>query len=136
LGGRFRQARPIEQRERASERAAELTSGARGTERVLACAEKTGADKSAPPGSERERERARDGADRHGVRLSGRGGHTGAHTGHGPSWADWAELGFSFSLEFLMPFLFIFSSELNSNSNTNSNNSYMCIKQKNNLGST
>jgi hypothetical protein len=33
-GGRFRQARPTEQRERASERAAELTSGARRTETV------------------------------------------------------------------------------------------------------
>jgi hypothetical protein len=60
-GGRFRRAEPTEQRGQASERAAELTSGAHRTERRLACAEKAGADKSSPPGSERERERARGG---------------------------------------------------------------------------
>jgi hypothetical protein len=53
----------------------------------------------------------------------------------GLDWACWAEMGFSFSREFLNTFLFIFSMDLNSNSNqiqiqTISN---MCIKQKNNL---
>jgi hypothetical protein len=45
---------------------------------------------------------------------------------------------FFFSRDFLNDFIFIFSSELNSNSNINpnSNNSNMCIKSKNNLGST
>jgi hypothetical protein len=36
-------------------------------------------------------------------------------------WADWAELGFPFSREFLIAFLFIFSSVFNSNSNQVSN---------------
>jgi hypothetical protein len=39
----------------------------------------------------------------------------------GLSWAEWAEIGFSFSLEFLMPFLFIFSMDFKSNSNQISN---------------
>jgi hypothetical protein len=41
-----------------------------------------------------------------GVHLSG---DMGARGLAGLSWAEWAEFGFSFSLEFLMPFLFIFS---------------------------
>jgi hypothetical protein len=51
---------------------------------------------------------------------------------------NWAEFGFPFFSKFLIAFLFIFSSELYPNSNTksNSNNSSMCIKSKNNLGST
>jgi hypothetical protein len=46
-------------RQRASEHISALTSGARGTERerASACAEGTCADRSTPPGSERERER-------------------------------------------------------------------------------
>jgi hypothetical protein len=63
-----------------------------------------------------------------GVHLSGDAGARGLA---GLSWAEWAEIGFSFSLNFLVPFLFIFCSELNSNSNI----SNMCIKSKNNLGS-
>jgi hypothetical protein len=48
----------------------------------------------------------------------------------GPSWAGWAELAFSFFLEFLMAFLFIslgFSNQIQMQIQTISN---MCIKQK------
>jgi hypothetical protein len=50
---------PIEQKERASERAVVMTSGVRKTERESkrVCAEETGANSLAPPGSKRERER-------------------------------------------------------------------------------
>jgi hypothetical protein len=56
----------------------------------------------------------------------------------GLRWACWAKLRFSIFLEFPVAFLFIFSRVSKSNSNqiqiqTISN---MCIKQKNNLGST
>jgi hypothetical protein len=37
------------------------------------------------------------------------------------SWPEWAEIGFSFSLKFLMSFLFIFSIDFKSNLNQNSN---------------
>jgi hypothetical protein len=47
-GGWFRQVGPTEHRER----------GPWDRERMLACAEENGTDKSAPPGSEREREGA------------------------------------------------------------------------------
>jgi hypothetical protein len=64
---------------------------------------KTGADRLAPLGSEREREDARE---RElpligGVRLSGGAGAR-------PGWAGWAAFCFSFSLDFLIPFLFLF----------------------------
>jgi hypothetical protein len=77
--------------------------------------EKTSADKSAPPGSKRERGRE----SACGMALIGRVGLSGQgeHAGLGLSWAGWAELGFSFSLEFVMPFLFIFSMDFKSNSN-------------------
>jgi hypothetical protein len=39
----------------------------------------------------------------------------------GLDWAEWAKIGFSFSLEFLMPFIFIFSMGFKSNSNQISN---------------
>jgi hypothetical protein len=66
----------------------------------------SGADKSAPSGSEREREGAREGELllTGGVRLSGGAGAR-------PGWADLGRLGcfpFSFSLDFLIPFLFLF----------------------------
>jgi hypothetical protein len=53
-------------------------------------------------------------------------------------WAEWAEIAFSFSRDFPNAFLFIFSMDFKSNSNPIQiqPNSNMCIKQKNNLGST
>jgi hypothetical protein len=82
---------------RNKERAAERTSfsaderGPWDRESKLACAERTGTDKSTPPDSERERgERARAGvALTGGDRLLGRGGHAGA----GARARDWAEVG-------------------------------------------
>jgi hypothetical protein len=62
-----------------------------------------------------------------GARLSGRGGRA---CGAGLSWADWAEMAFHFSSEFLIPFLFIFYREFKSNHNLNSNISILCINQK------
>src|SRR5690242_2129119 len=49
-----------------------------------------------------------------GVQLSGDAGARGLA---GSSWGGWAELGFSFSRDFLNSFLFIFSRVFNSNSN-------------------
>jgi hypothetical protein len=46
------------------------------------------------------------------VRRSGR-----ARGLAGLSWVEWAQFSFSFSLEFLMPFLFIFYMDFKSNSN-------------------
>jgi hypothetical protein len=46
------------------------------------------------------------GADRQGPPV-----RKGAGARAGMGWAGWAELGFSFSSEFLIPFLFIFSLE-------------------------
>jgi hypothetical protein len=77
---------------------------------------KTSADKLAPAGRERERERARErgtAADRRGPHVRRRGR---------PSWLGqaglvWAAFPFSFSLDFLIPFLFLFSRVLNPNSN-------------------
>jgi hypothetical protein len=100
---------------------------ARGSGRA---SEETGADTVAPPnnGREREGERARL-ALTGGSHLSGGAGARGLA---GSNWAERAEISFSIFLEFPNTFLFIFSMEFNSNSN----NSNMCIKQKNNLGST
>jgi hypothetical protein len=65
----------------------------------------TGADRSAQLGSERGREGARE---RElpltgGVRLSS-GAGARARGLAGPTWAGWAALPFSFSLDFLIPF--------------------------------
>jgi hypothetical protein len=51
------------------------------------------------------RARTRDIADRWGSSVSRRGGARGLA---GLSWPEWAAFGFSFSLEFLMPFIFYF----------------------------
>jgi hypothetical protein len=69
----------------------------------------TCADRSAPLGSEREREGAREGnlPLTGGVRLSG-GAGTRARGLAGPTWAGWAAFPFSFSLDFLIPFPFLF----------------------------
>jgi hypothetical protein len=82
----------------------------------------TGANTPAPLGKGRERERA------------GRGGETAADRWsppvrrHGSAWPRWAGLGrfglkwiFSFSREFLLPFIFIFFRVFISNSNQVSN---------------
>jgi hypothetical protein len=75
-------------------------------ERGSVRAKETGADRSAPLGSEREREGARERlAPTGGVRLSGAAGAQGT----GPGGLVWAEMAFSFSLDFLIPFLFLFS---------------------------
>jgi hypothetical protein len=59
--------------------------------------------------SERERESARERKPplTGGARLSG-GAGAWARSLAGPSWVVWAALRFSFSLDFLIPFLFIF----------------------------
>jgi hypothetical protein len=81
--------------------------------------------------------RAQVGADRRGPTVSeGRTRARGRLAG--PIWASWAEMVFSFSKEFLMPFLFIFSRDSNQIQTPNQIQiiSNMCVKQKNNLGST
>jgi hypothetical protein len=69
----------------------------------------TGADRSAPLGSEREREGAREGELplTGGVRMSGRAGAR-ARGLSGLSVLVWAAFSFSFSLNFLIPFPFLF----------------------------
>jgi hypothetical protein len=81
---------------------------------------------------------AQAGADRRGPPVSHRGHTDAGARGTGPAWAKWAEMAFSISREFIMPFLFIFSRVFNSNSNqvSNSNKSNMCNNSKNNWGST
>jgi hypothetical protein len=76
---------------------------------------KTGADRSAPLDSEREREGAREGELPliGGVRMLG-GASERARRLAGPSWAGWAAFPFSFSLDFLIPFLFLFYRVFNS----------------------
>jgi hypothetical protein len=115
------------------ERAIRLTSGPHGTTRESARARRSLV--SVPLGSEREREKRECGR---GTVLTG-GDHLSEKGKReaGPTWASWAELAFSFFLEFLIAFLFIFSRVFKSNSNqmqiqTISN---MCIKQTNNLDS-
>jgi hypothetical protein len=57
-----------------------------------------------------------------GARLSGtQGARAGLRARAGLSGLVWAEMAFSFFLEFLLPFLFIFSRVFNSNSNQVSN---------------
>jgi hypothetical protein len=94
--------------------------GPRNRESERACMEETCADRSTPPGSERERgERVRAGwLDRRGPPIRGRA-DARARDLDGPRWAGWAELAFSFFLEFLMVFLFIFSRVSKSNENSN-----------------
>jgi hypothetical protein len=86
--------------------------GRRDRERV-GVGKKNGADSSAPQSNKRERgsECARVGADRRGPPVRHRG-RAGAEL----SGLVWAELAFSFFLEFLLPFLFIFSRVFNLNS--------------------
>jgi hypothetical protein len=69
--------------------------GPRDSERRCARMEEIGADKSAPPGSERERggESEREKALTGGDRLSGEGWRAGAGL-RWPSWAVWAEMWF------------------------------------------
>jgi hypothetical protein len=69
----------------------------------------TGADRSAPLGSEREREGTSEGKLplTGGVRLSGGAGARACGLA-GLSCADWAAFSFSFSQDFLIPFLFLF----------------------------
>jgi hypothetical protein len=69
----------------------------------------TGTDRSAPLGSERGMEGAREGELplTGGVRLSD-GAGARARGLAGPAWAGWATLSFSFSLDFLIPFPFLF----------------------------
>jgi hypothetical protein len=83
--------------------------GPRGRERGGRAGEETGADRSAPLGSERERESAQERglSLTGGVRLSG-GAGAWARGLAGPSWVGWAAFPFSFSLDFLIPFLFLF----------------------------
>jgi hypothetical protein len=80
---------------------------------------KTSADRLAPAGRDREREGAREGELplTGGVRLSD-GASARARGLAWPTWAGWAALSFSFSLDFLIPFPFLFSIEF---SNPNSN---------------
>jgi hypothetical protein len=68
---------------------------------------------------ERERgsERARVDVDRRGPLSDTKGARARAHAQAGFNGLAWAEMAFSFFLEFLLPFLFIFSRVFNSNSN-------------------
>jgi hypothetical protein len=88
-------------------------------ERDERAGEVTGADRSAPLGSEREKEGAREGELplTGGVRLSGVA-DARARGLAWLSWVGWAAFSFSFSLDFLIPFLFSFSIGF---SNPNSN---------------
>jgi hypothetical protein len=126
---------PMDQREWASERTANAdTWGPRDSEREQgACAKETGADRSAPLGSGRER-----GSEGVNVAVADgwvppvkRSGRSHGLPGQGR--AAWAEISFSFSPNFEMLF-FIFSLG-NSNQIQIQTISNMCIKQKNNLGS-
>jgi hypothetical protein len=62
-----------------------------------------------------------------GARLSGT---EGARARAGLSGLVWAEMAFSFFLEFLFPFLFIFSRVFNSNSNQVSNSNQIKYMQE------
>jgi hypothetical protein len=85
--------------------------GPRDRERGSAQAKETGADRSAPAGREQESECARKtDTDRRGPPV--RGGRRARGTG--PGGLVWAEMAFSFFLDFLIPFLFLFSRVLNS----------------------
>jgi hypothetical protein len=88
-----------------------------------------GADKLGPRGSERERGRegALVGADRRGPPFRHRGC---TRAGAGLSGPTWAEIGFPFSMDFLIVFLFIFSRVFNSNSNQVSNSNQIKYMQQ------
>jgi hypothetical protein len=94
------------EREKRDARGNDSTTGDPGPkdrERGSARAKETGADRSAPLGSERERERALGFAPTGGARLSGReGARAREHT------REWAAFSFYFSLDFLIPFIFLF----------------------------
>jgi hypothetical protein len=83
--------------------------GLRDRERGSSRGRKIGADRSAPLGSERGREGAREGELplTVGVCLSN-GSGARARGLAGPTWAGWAALSFSFSLDFLFYFPFLF----------------------------
>jgi hypothetical protein len=87
-------------------------SGPRDRERGGGADEETGADRSAPLGSEREREGARERelSLTGGVRLSGGAGARAC----GLAGLVWVASSFSFSLDFLIPFLFLFYGVFNS----------------------
>jgi hypothetical protein len=77
-----------------------LVNRAHEAERESERAKETGADRSAPLGSEREREGTHEGEPAcQAARARGLAGL---------SWASWAAFSFSFSLDFLIPFLFLF----------------------------
>jgi hypothetical protein len=99
--------------------------------------EETGAENLVPPSSERERGRECGCGPslRGGIYLSGNAGARGLA---GLDWACWVETGLSFSREFRIAFLFIFTMDFKSNSNQIQIQTIpnMCIKQKDNLGST
>jgi hypothetical protein len=66
-----------------------------------------------------------------GTRLSDTGGvQAWARAGAGLIGLAWAEMAFSFFLEFLLPFLFIFSRVFNSNSNQVSNSNQIKYVQQ------
>jgi hypothetical protein len=99
-GGDGSDRRGPQDRERACKRTSFSADerGLRDRESKRACAERTGADRSTPPGSERERgkrERARDDADRRGPLV--REGRTHGRGMTGLKWACWARIGFPFS---------------------------------------
>jgi hypothetical protein len=96
-----------------------LTGGVREAERESAF-KKEKTQTGQPHRAVRGRERARESAPTGGVRLSGTEGAR-ARVRDWAWWADWAELGFPFSWEFLIAFLFIFSRVFNSNQVLNSN---------------
>jgi hypothetical protein len=75
--------------------------------------EETGANKSAPMGRERESERA-SGRESCRSQVDPTCQAAWARGLAGPSWASWAAFPFSFSLNFLIPFLFIFYRVFNS----------------------
>jgi hypothetical protein len=98
-----------------------LTGGVGGAERGKAgVGESNGADRSVPQSSERARERGRSGLRRQaGPACQTQGSRERARARL--IGLAWAEMAFSFFLEFILPFLFIFSRVFNSNSNQVSN---------------
>jgi hypothetical protein len=117
---RFREEGSNRRARRVRERAGERTSfcaderDPRISERGQERADGFDADKSTPPGSERERERAREGTDRQGPPVrEGWCAGAGARAGAGPTRLIWAEKGFfyvpgifnCFSILFTLGFL-------------------------------
>jgi hypothetical protein len=103
-GGTDRAAHGAEREERGARGNGSTTSdpGPRDRERGSARVKETCADRSAPLGSEREREGAREGNLPPACQAARARGLAGS------TWAGWASFPFSFSLDFLIPFLFLF----------------------------